>query len=98
MPLSAKNENTVEERKYTFIPQPNGLTSQTGHFILKGEITVSIPSEESFMHAFNQLKRVLDKTSVKLSTKSDEAKSPVSFVLDNNLPDEAYKLTVTSEK
>ena len=97
IPLSAKNKNKVDERNYSFIPLPNAVTSQSGNFILEGKITVSIPEEKSFMNAFYQLKKVLDKTSVKLSATSNDARSSICFLLDNNLPDEAYKLAVTAQ-
>lgn len=90
-----KNNAAAE---YNIIPLPNGLTAQSGKFILQGETTVSVPSDSLSTNVFHYLQDALKNTAVAWKQVSEGEKASISFITDNSLPDEAYVLNVSPDK
>ena len=84
--------------EYNIIPQPNQLVPKEGRFELKKQVLLITPSEAP------EVKKVDDRFAKPLFftprislTKADSAdgKPAISFVVQEDMPKEAYRLSVT---
>lgn len=64
--LSCGEGHKADIKDYGIIPMPNEIVSEQGSYILQGEKTVAVSSDESSMKVFQYLENVLKNTSVRL--------------------------------
>lgn len=83
------------EADYPIIPFPNALAPQAGNFTLQGETSVALCADSASRPAFNYLAGSLTNTSIRLKQSNDTTNSPIHFVTDTTLTDEAYTLRIT---
>ena len=83
-------------KDYGIIPMPNGMVPEQGTYILQGEKTVAVSSEEPSMKVFQYFENALKNTSVTLKRVSLTEQADISFLINDTLPDEAYTLEVSS--
>lgn len=81
---------------YSIIPMPNGIIPAQGHYVLQGEKTVAVSSEEASMKVFHYLQDALKNTSVTLKSVPETEKADIYLSIGDSLPDEAYLLEVSS--
>lgn len=86
------------EAEYGIIPFPNALSPQSGSFSLQGETHISLSSDSASIHAFQYLANTLKNTSIRLQKTDEGSNSPIRFITDAALADEAYVLNITPDK
>lgn len=86
------------EADYTIIPFPNELTAESGNFSLQGEVSVALSSDSASLPAFTYLAGSLKNTSIALKQTAEGSSSPIRFVTDTTLTDEAYALRITPDQ
>ena len=94
--LSCGEGHKADIKDYGIIPMPNEIVSEQGSYILQGEKTVAVSSDESSMKVFQYLENVLKNTSVRLKQIAPTEQADISLLIDTTLPDEAYTLEVSS--
>ena len=94
--LSCGEGHNDSMKDYGIIPMPNGIVPEQGTYILQGEKTVAVSSEEPSMKVFQYMENALKNTSVTLKRVSLTEQADISFLINDTLPDEAYTLEVSS--
>ncbi|ADV42087.1 glycoside hydrolase family 20 protein [Bacteroides helcogenes] len=95
--FSCRGEKIYSVENYSIIPIPDEVIPLQGEYILQGEKTVAVSSEEASMKVFHYLKDVLKNTSVTLKNVPQSGLADICFSIDNSLPDEAYILKVSPD-
>lgn len=84
----------VSAHTYSIIPYPKSLIPQEGEYIFKNEQKISFPTEISEV-AKEFICRIKTVTGINLVTISESKKADISFTLQKNMANEAYKLYIT---
>ncbi|NCC08984.1 MAG: beta-hexosaminidase [Bacteroidia bacterium] len=92
-----QDKETVNE--YNIVPKPNHIVPQEGRFKLSGKTKVIVPSNAPEIDAIADtlIERLKLTAGIRLKklNDSDERESAITFVIQNDLPKEGYKLLVT---
>lgn len=86
------------EADYTIIPFPNELDPQSGNFTLQGEVSIALSSDSASLPAFTYLSGSLMHTPIILKQAEEGSSSPIRFVTDTTLTDEAYALHIAPDR
>jgi len=93
----------TDTRKIALIPEPVSMTrtNETGSFILPGSLTIIVPQNEEVKKIAGQFSsQVSAATGYKVAVKQGNTATPKSIFLalsaDNTIPDEGYRLKVTT--
>jgi len=94
--LSCGERRNDGPKEYGIVPMPNEIVPEQGSYVLQGEKTVAVSSEESSMKVFQYLEGALKNTPVTLKRVSPTEQADICLLIDEALPDEAYTLVVSS--
>lgn len=86
------------EADYPIIPFPNALSPQSGNFTLQGETAVALSADSASVPAFTYLAGSLTRTAIVLKKADEGSDSPIRFVTDTTLTDEAYALNIAPNR
>lgn len=95
--FSCGGGNHDSAKDYGIIPMPNEIVPSQGKYVLQGEKTVAVSSEEASMKVFRYLESSLKNTSITLKNVPQTAPADIYLSINDSLPDEAYTLEVTSD-
>lgn len=97
-PGCKQTEEVVNE--HNIVPQPNHILPQEGRFELSKKVAVIVPADAPAVKAIadSMVTRIRQTSgiSLKLTEKAD-SKPAIAFVLQEGMPKEGYKLSVTPE-
>lgn len=79
------------------IPQPNQMAAGKGSYLLQGEKSVAVSSDEPAMKVFRYFRDALKNTAVTLKPVSPDEPADIRFLTDKSLPDEAYRMEVAAD-
>lgn len=79
------------------IPQPNQMAAGKGSYLLQGEKSVAVSSDESAMKVFRYFRDALKNTAVTLKPVSPDEPADIRLLTDKSLPDEAYRMEVAAD-
>ena len=86
--------------EYNIVPQPNQITPQAGRFELSKKVKVIVPADAPAVKAIadSMIAQIQQTSGISLKlAEQTEGKNTISFVMQEGLPKEGYKLSVTPE-
>ena len=80
------------------LPRPQQVDRQQGQYVMRGEQTVAFPDSSVGAHTvFRYLSEALRPAGISLKQVAPEAKASIRWSFSDQLAEEAYTLTITSE-
>ena len=95
---SCASGGKTETEDCPILPRPQQVYRQQGQYVMRGEQTVAFPDSSAGAHTvFRYLSEALRPAGISLKQVAPEAKASILWSFSDQLAEEAYTLTITSE-
>ena len=95
---SCASGGKTETEDCPILPRPQQVDRQQGEYVMRGEQTVAFPDSSAGAHTvFRYLSEALRPAGISLKQVAPEAKASIRWSFSDQLAEEAYTLTITSE-
>ena len=95
---SCASGGKTETEDCPILPRPQQVDRQHGQYVMRGEQTVAFPDSSAGAHTvFRYLSEALRPAGISLKQVAPEAKASIRWSFSDQLAEEAYTLTITSE-